>query len=329
MKIDRIELVAYALAFKEPYVTARGRLDRRELLLVRAHSEGLVGLGEAAPLALRGGASLAEIATELETDRVVSPQAALALELAHWDLRGKAAGVPVHELLGAKGRPVRCNATLVADEPAAVAGKAREWSEMGFGTFKLKAGVDGDVDQVRAVREVLPAAARIRVDANGAWSVDEAVARLDAMGGLELAEQPVATLDDLRALKARTSTRLAADESVNTADDARAAAGVCDAATVKLAKVGSVEAALAIARELPVYLSSALDGPVGIAAAAHVAQVLDGELAHGLATSLLFADTIAARECAVRDGHLHLPGGPGLGIEIDEDALARHRIELG
>ena len=333
MKIESLEVVPYALPFKEPYVTARGRLDRRELLLVRAHAEGLVGLGEAAPLALRGGSSLAELADELinHSDmETLSRQAALALEIAHLDLHGKAAGVPVHELLGASGaRPVPCNATLVAGEPAAVARKAREWAGLGFETFKLKAGVEGDVEQVGAVRDVLPAGARLRVDANGVWSVDEATARLHAMGPLELAEQPVATLDDMRALSARTDTPLAADESVNTVEDARAAAGVCDAATVKLAKVGSTEAAFAIARELPVYLSSALDGPVGIAAAAHAAQALPGELAHGLATSLLFAGTIASRECEVRDGHLHLPGGPGLGVEIDEDALARHRIVLG
>jgi L-alanine-DL-glutamate epimerase-like enolase superfamily enzyme len=328
MKAERVEVIPYALPFREPYVTARGRLERRELLLVRVYADGVVGLGETAPLALRGGATLREIAAEIESGHVTSLQAALALDLAQWDLRAKAAGVPVHELLGVRAGPVPCNATLVAAKPVAVAAKAAEWADLGFTTFKLKAGVDGDVEQVHAVREVVPGDARIRVDANGVWSVDEAAARLEAMGPLELAEQPVATLHEMRALAQRVATPLAADESVVSVDDARAAASVCDAATVKLAKAGSLDAALAIARELPVYLSSALDGPVGIAAAAHVAQALHGALAHGLATSLLFADTIAARECAVRDGHLHLPGGPGFGVEIDEAALARLRIDL-
>ena len=99
---------------------------------------------------------------------------------------------------------------------------------------------------------------------------------------------------------------------------------MCDAATVKLAKVGGPRRRCEIAERIPVYLSSALDGPVGIAAAAHVAQAIDdAAAAHGLATSVLFADTIATRECAVADGYLHLTGGPGLGVEIDEDALAR------
>ena len=90
---------------------------------------------------------------------------------------------------------------------------------------------------------------------------------------------------------------------------------------------------MAIAATLPSYLSSALDGPVGIAAAAQVAQTLSEsapeeplELAHGLATQRLFSSTIAAVECELRGGMLHLPAGPGLGVEIDEDALDAHRL---
>jgi len=100
---------------------------------------------------------------------------------------------------------------------------------------------------------------------------------------------------------------------------------------VKLAKTGGVGGVAGIANHLPVFLSSALDGPVGIAAAAHACQAIyrerpDPGLAHGLATQLLFAEGIAARECELRDGALHLPDGPGLGVEIDEQALNRHRL---
>ena len=84
---------------------------------------------------------------------------------------------------------------------------------------------------------------------------------------------------------------------------------------------------------LPAYISSALDGPVGIAAAAQVAQTLREAtgaerpgLAHGLATQRLFSSTIASVECELRDGMLYPPAGPGLGVEIDEAALAAHRI---
>jgi O-succinylbenzoate synthase len=182
------------------------------------------------------------------------------------------------------------------------------------------------------VREAAGAGARLRVDANGSWNIDEAVARLGAMGPLELAEEPVSGLEALARLRGHDVPPIVADESVASLEDAEHAADLsaCDFATVKLAKVGGPIAALAIARELPVYLSSALDGPVGIAAAAHLAQVInedeDPGLAHGLATGRLFSATIAARECELERDMLHLPDGPGLGVVIDETALQRHRL---
>jgi L-alanine-DL-glutamate epimerase-like enolase superfamily enzyme len=91
--------------------------------------------------------------------------------------------------------------------------------------------------------------------------------------------------------------------------------------------------AIEIAEVLPSYVSSALDGPVGIAAAAQVAQTLreragddDPGLAHGLATQRLFSSTIATTQCELRNGMLYPPEGPGLGIEIDEAALEAHRL---
>jgi len=350
-RIEAFEVVPLALRFREPYVTVRGRLDRRELALLRLRAEGVEGFGEAAPLALRGGTSLALVVEELDAvwrpqlvgeqlsanpeEQVrgvaeFSPQARDAVKMALFDLVGKLSDVPVWRLLGATtAGPVRCNATISAADPATVAARVRTWAGLGFETFKLKAGMDDDVAQVLAAREAAGPAAQIRVDANGSWSVDVAAERLREMAPLELAEQPVATLEEMAALRARTDVRLSADESVVTVEDADAAAAVCDAATVKLAKVGGPLAAMRIAARIPVYLSSALDGPVGIATAGHVAQAIDDSgFAHGLATSLLFADSVATRECTIEDGFLHLPPGPGLGVEIDEDAVQRLRIEL-
>jgi L-Ala-D/L-Glu epimerase len=357
MAIAVVEAVPYALRFREPYVTARGRLERRELVLVRLRSdEGPEGLGEAVAMSLRGGADAAALAREIEEMAApalvgadlrgasaasldlsgMSAPARAAVEVARLDLAAKLAGMPMWQLLGSESAgPVRCNATLVAGPPAAVAADAERWAERGFSTFKLKVGVPGDVGQVEAVRSAIGTDGRIRVDANGVWTPEEAVLRLTAMErhGIELAEQPAADLQDLAVVHSQTAIPIAADESVASRADARRALelGACQLATVKLAKVGGIDPARAIAGELPVYLSSALDGPVGIAAAAHLAQVLrsrppwDG-LAHGLATQLLFAETIAAPECEVHDGLLDLPEGPGLGVEIDEAALERHRL---
>lgn len=190
---------------------------------------------------------------------------------------------------------------------------------------------------VRAVREALGPEVRIRVDANQAWDLETAKATLTALEpyGIELAEQPVGTLDEMAELAEATSIPLAADESVVSVGDAEQAAalGVCAYTGIKLSKVGGPEEALRIADVLPAYIASALDGPVGIAAGAQTALSLAEtehperlHLAHGLATQRLFASTVASVECKLRNGMLHVPPGPGLGVEIDEDALQAHRI---
>ena len=338
------EVIPYALPFREPYVTARGELRAREMVLLRIHSaEGVQGLGEAVPLSLRGGETLEQVTSQLRGwlaapqggyDALSAP-ARCAVTTALLDLEARTAEVPAWSLLGAADpKPLPCNATLSAAAPTHTAQRALEWADEGFSSFKLKVGVADDVEQVAFVRGALGQEAQLRVDANGAWTPEAAEEILTAMTAqeLELAEQPCATLSELAELRGRIDLPIAADESVSDAAEARVAVevGACDLATVKLSKAGGPREALAVAEELPVYLSSALDGPVGIAAAAHTAQALSGAtnagVAHGLATQRLFSETIAARECELRDGFLHLPDGPGLGVEIDDAALERHRL---
>jgi L-alanine-DL-glutamate epimerase-like enolase superfamily enzyme len=352
MHLSSVEVIPYALPFKEPYVTARGVLTQREMMLLRLRDEdGVVGLGEAVPLSLRGGATLTKVVRELEEwaeyreDEGLSAPARCAVATAKVDLLGRRVG---SEAGAAGGEAVACNATLVAGPPEEVAAEAERWAQDGFTTFKLKLGAESardrdigglartrDVEQVRAVREAVGSAARIRVDVNAAWDLEVAKATLAELEpfGIELAEQPVATLEEMAELAASTSIPLAADESVASLEEAERAAaiGACEFTGIKLSKVGGPEAALAIADVLPAFITSALDGPVGIAAGAQVALSLAEhperlELAHGLATQRLFASSIASVECKLRDGMLHLPPGPGLGVEIDEEALQAHRI---
>ena len=369
MRVERAETVPYALPFRAPYATARGVIERREMVLLRLRTDqGPEGLGEAVPLALRGDLSLAEteeaiaeaanrligldldastedpqgfaVATmlELTAPRRLAPAAGAALESALFDLVAKASEEPLWRFLGADApKAIECNATLSAGSPEDVAGQAADWAADGFATFKLKVGAGADeAETVAAVREAVGADARIRVDGNEAWRPREAVRVLDAIEpyGIELVEQPVAGLRGMAKLARDTPIPLAADEAIVTEADAHRAVQrrACAYATVKLSKVGGAGAARRIAGVLPTYLSSALDGPVGIAAAGQAVQVLlrdghDAGVAHGLATQRLFAETVAVRECELRNGFLHLPDGPGLGVVIDEDALARCRIE--
>jgi o-succinylbenzoate synthase len=369
MRIASVEVVPYALPFREPYVTARGRLMRREMVLLRLRSEdGVTGLGEAVPLSLRGGTSLAQVVRELRAlgERAgldekslrdiaarLSAPARCAVLTALLDLRGRLAAAtspsppprssfqPLSKGNGDRdagaAQVVRCNATLIAGDPASVVADAERWAADGFSTFKLKLGAGDDAAQVRVVREALGPRARIRVDANAAWDLETARRTLAEIEPyeIELAEQPVATLEQAAELAASTSIPLAADESVETRGDAErvAGSGAFSLTGIKLSKVGGAEEALKIAELLPAYVTSALDGPVGIAAAVQVAQSLGdlgrapGEsLAHGLATQRLFAATVASVECELRGDMLHPPPGPGLGVEIDEDALQAHRL---
>ena len=368
MRIAEVEIIPYALPLERPYVTARGTLERREMVLLRLRTEaGIVGLGEAVPLSLRGGATLRRVERSLvrlarrvarldvaalaeepalgaavdalihvAAGRRLPAPAKAAVETALFDLAGRISGTPLWRMLrGESSAPLRCNATLAGDSPRRLAAEAVAWSEQGFETFKVKLGIGDDAERARAVRDAVGPNARLRVDANGTWSADRAVAVLNEIEplGIELVEQPTATLREMATVAAATAIPVAADESVSSAREAKRAAqaGACRLATVKLSKVGGAGPAAAIAAELPVYLSSALDGPVGIAAAAHAAQAIyrDGDdpgLAHGLATQELFGETIASLECELREGSLHLPDGPGLGVEIDERALERHRL---
>jgi len=365
MRIASVEVVPYALPFREPYVTAAGSLTQREMVLLRLRDEdGLIGLGEAVPLSLRGGTSLAAVAEELrqlgQRDALdeaslrgdvpaLSAPARCAALTALLDLRGRRAAAEGRVSAG-PSPPVRCNATLTAGDPAMVVSAAERWAADGFSTFKLKLGAEtarnipqggflrsrDDVGLVRAVREALGSRAQIRVDANGAWDVETAKRTLSELEPyeIELAEQPVGTLEEAMEVARSTSIPLAGDESIETCADAERAVAMeaCRMTGVKLSKVGGPEAAVEIAEILPAYLSSALDGAVGIAAAAQVATTLDvapgggPDLAHGLATQRLFASTVAAVECRLEGDMLHLPDGPGLGVEIDEAALDAHRL---
>lgn len=175
----------------------------------------------------------------------------------------------------------------------------------GATTAKVKVAEPGqrladDVARVEAVRALVPT---VRVDANGGWSVEEAVAAaaaLTAGGPLEYLEQPCATVAELAEVRRRTTVKVAADESIRKAADPLAVvrAGAADIAVVKVAPLGGVRALLDIAGQIdvPVVVSSALDSAVGIAAGLAAAAALPRlEHACGLGTGGLFIEDVADR----------------------------------
>ena len=188
----------------------------------------------------------------------------------------------------------------------------------GCRTAKVKVAEPGQTladDQARleAVRDALGGSGRVRVDANGAWSVDDAVAAIrvldKAAGGLEYVEQPCASVEELAAVRRAVDVPIAADESIRRAEDPYRVRDLdaADIAVLKVQPLGGVRACLRIAEEigLPVVVSSALETSVGIAAGLALAAALPSlPYACGLATVQLLTADLAAEPLLPRDGVL-------------------------
>jgi o-succinylbenzoate synthase len=331
------ELFVLSLPFREPFVTAAGVVNERRIVLMRLEDEdGAVGYGEAAPFEPYDGVSVERVEDVLRgRSREELPQAQAAVEMALLDLEARREGRPIGEP-GAIAIPV--NRTLPAGPADEVAEHARDGVRAGYQCFKVKVGRPDDEERVAAVREAIGSWPALRLDANGAWSVDEAVQRITALEqhDLELVEQPCATLPELAEVRRRVSTPIAADESITGPDDVRAAvaAGACDAVNVKLSSCGGVERARAAIRTageagVAAYLSSTLDGPWGISAALQLAAGETFQLACGLATLELFDSPLADLLPPARGGLQPVPQGPGLGVEVDDELLAEALAENG
>jgi L-alanine-DL-glutamate epimerase-like enolase superfamily enzyme len=226
--------------------------------------------------------------------------------------------------------------TLAAGPPEEIAERARAGLREGYACFKLKVGLPDDAERVAAVRAAVGPWPALRVDANGAWSVDEAVRAIRGIEGydLEFVEQPCRSLRELAEVRQRVSTPIAADESVGSLRELRRAVELeaCDVVNVKLAGAGGFKPARELLREarsngLDAFLSSTLDGPWGIAAALQLAAAEELTLACGLATLDLFDSPVAAALPRPRAGTLSVPPGPGLGVSIEEDDLAGVLVE--
>jgi L-alanine-DL-glutamate epimerase-like enolase superfamily enzyme len=335
------------LRLRRPLEAAYGTLRERPVLTVTlTDGDGVRGYGEAAPLEPYDGVSVAQVRAALEAYRPVLmqgsgpsppngaqlmeacrrvadvPAALAAVDLALWDRAGRRAGRPVAALLaGDHAATVAVNATLSATDRASAAAQAAHAAEQGFECVKVKVGVGDDAARVAAVRAAVGPHVALRVDANGAWEVEEAVRAIEALApaGLELVEEPVHGLHAVRAVRERVAVRVAIDETA--AEHGALGAGVADAVCLKVSRCGGLAgllaaAALVRASGAEVYLASTLDGPLGVAAAVHAAAALAarGPLPPcGLATLSLFADL--EDPLPAREGRIAVPTAPGLGVQ--------------
>jgi L-Ala-D/L-Glu epimerase len=324
-----VRIQSVRLPLRRPFVAAWGSVAERELVVLELSGcDGVAGCGEAAPLRGYDDVGVDEVRAALEDCRgvlerdgtleecaemTVLPQALAAIDLALWDLRGRRAGQPVWRLLGGSTAPaVEVNYTIGAGDRAGAASEAAAARAAGFRCVKVKVAIGDDAGRIAAVRAAAGPEMAIRVDANGAWGVDEAEAALRALApaGIELCEEPVRELGALRGLRAPVP--IALDESALDALDERVADAVC----LKVARCGGITGLLAAARRArtagyEVYLASTLDGPLGIAAALHAAALIEPDRACGLATLSMFEGL--EDPLPIRRGLLTAPATPGLG----------------
>ena len=213
--------------------------------------------------------------------------------------------------------PVRDRVPVNVTVPAVGPRQAHDIvARSGCRTAKVKVAEPGqsgsdDAERVEAVRDAIGPDGKVRIDANGGWNVDEATAALTTLSrfGLEYAEQPCATLDELAELRRRVDVPLAADESIRRAEDPLKvrAAGAADIVVLKAQPLGGVRAALDIAEAcgLPVVVSSAVETSVGLAAGVALAAALpELDYACGLATMSLLSGDVSAEPLAESGGWL-------------------------
>jgi L-alanine-DL-glutamate epimerase-like enolase superfamily enzyme len=259
-----------------------------------------------------------------------------ALDLALWDIKGKALGVPVYELLGGRVREgIALMAMVRHADPDAMARETEELLHTPYPALKLKIGmgVAADIARYRAVREVADERATIQVDGNGGYSLGEAISALGAMerlGGLGMIEQPVTRLDDLAALARRFTAPVMADESFDGPEALLEIArrGAAQAAFLKLPKQGGITGALHathIAGAAGIDLSVAVYSDVLAAAAAHVAVALPAITWPSFAAPL--ADSVLTAPLVPSGTLLSVPHAPGLGVTLDREKVRRYTVE--
>ena len=369
MKITAIEAVPVRVPLKKGMTTrtAHGDHATSDYVIVRVLTDsGLVGLGEATVAARWSGETSAACVAAitgligpalvgLDPTRVnraravmdrelkLNPFTKSGVEMALWDLAGKAAGVPVYQLLGGKVRDVIPTKMMIgAFDIPRVRSLAQEFLSWGVTCLKVKVGIDleGDVARVAAVRELAGPNVPITVDANCGWNVTTARRALERLKPFDLlvAEQPIAPGDlGSMAYLRRVGIPIMADESVFTLADALnvVAAHAADVISLYPGKNGGIAASIEVAHVakaagLACHVGSNLELGIGSAAMLHLACALaeiDSETYPADILGPHYHETDLLKTPLDLDFRgAKVPEGPGLGVELDEELLARFRV---
>ena len=268
-------------------------------------------------------------------------EAKAGIEMALWDILGKALGAPVYTLLGGLVRErIPLSYSVPFGEPKAMAEYARERVGEGHRTIKVKVGNDParDVEAVERVREAIGPDVRLRVDANMAWpTAKEAIRLIRAMErwDLELVEQPLPPreLDAMAEVRRAIGVPLMADESIRTPRDAMEVIrrGAADIANVYVTEAGGLLNASRIftlceAAGMPCMIGSMPEFGIGTAAQIHLGVAMPNLGPDSDTCGVLYhVEDLLTRPLRIEGGYAYPPEGPGLGVEVDLDVLERWR----
>ncbi|HEY1135370.1 MAG TPA: enolase C-terminal domain-like protein [Nocardioides sp.] len=366
MKISRIEAIPYAIPYRKPLAFASGAVATADHVLVRVHTDdGIVGHADAPPRPFTYGetqASIRSVVTELfapaieglsildreqvrgRLERTVgNPVAKAAVDMAIWDAIGQTLGVSVTELLGGWTDRVRVSHMVGFDEPAAMVAEAeRIRATYGITVFKVKVGRRPyrlDVAVVRALREGLGDEVELYVDGNRGWTASESARALAEMAdlGLTFAEE-LCPADDVlgrRWLVERSTIPFFADESVARPGEVtrELLAGAATGISLKTSRTGFTTSqrlvGLCEGLGVEVVVGNQIDTQVGSLCSAAFAAAYDltSRRAAELSNFLDMTDDLLADPLVIEHGELKVREGPGLGIAIDPERLARYRLD--
>lgn len=369
MKIVDVQWRNYRLPLHNSFSTAHGAMTSREGIIVQVTTrQGISGIGEIAPLPASGGGSLADahmllpaliarlyyktlhealdlVFTEGKADTKAT-STLCGLEIALLDAIGKAEGHEVCTLLSPAGSAPRAavpvNAVIGARATEAAIAAARDARRNAFRCVKLKVGwgasVHEEIERVAAVRDAIGPAMHLRLDANEAWNLEEAIAILlqCVPYNIQYVEQPLKAHDlaGMHALRQAMPIPIAADEALHGLESARRILDN-EAADILIIKpqlagglrVGQRIIQAATERGVRSVITSTIEAGIGLVAALHLAAASPAvTLECGLATLHLLIDDLLIDDLPVSDGYLAVPTGPGLGVALDEEALDRYGL---
>jgi len=367
MHITSIEPIAVSLPMLKPVIMAGEEVRRADNVLVRIEADdGAVGWGEAASAPVMTGDTLESIVSAVhyltsvlrgrdahDIDGALAAMdgrmygnhgAKAAIEIALHDLTGRATGKPVHALLGEKKRSrIPLLGVIGGGDREGDLRDAAKKKSAGFTAYKIKVGIDtpdNDAARTRDICKALASGMLISADANQGYTTEQALAYVRGVkgSGLDFFEQPVAAADlaGMAAVAAATDIAIGADEGIHSLEDIRrhherkAARGV----SLKAIKLGGIRAlteagTLCDRLGMGVNISCKTgESSIACAAALHVATVIPG-IGWGLTlTHTGLAEDIAVSPIPTAKGHVDSLDRPGLGVDVDEDRVHRHRVAI-